>query len=118
MKSCTFDVRGRVSWIFGEYKSQHDMIVRPAFSLTIWSHIVETPREIWSRIVETPRQRLMNEISSRVIDIIVFIYIALTSLLISICATVPDPGASADILQHHGRNYPRLFPLKIKVERT
>jgi hypothetical protein len=80
---------------------------------------VETPCKIWSRIVETPRKRLMNKISSRVIDIIVFIYIALKSLLISICVIVPaDPGASADILQHHRHNYPRLFPLKIKVERT
>jgi hypothetical protein len=79
---------------------------------------VETPRGIWSPIVETPRERLMNVISSRVIDIIVFVYIALKSLLISICAIVPDPGASADILQHHGRNFPRLFNLKIKIERT
>jgi hypothetical protein len=105
------------------------MTVRPAFFLNIWSRIVETPRKIWSRIVETPREkwsriietpreRLMNEISSRVIDIIVFVYIALKSLLISICAIVPDPGASADILQHHGHNFPRLFPLQIKVERA
>jgi hypothetical protein len=118
MKVCMFDVRGRVLWIFGVYKSQHDMTVRPAFLLTIWSCIMGTPREIWSRIVKTPHKRLVNEISSRVIDIIVFVYIALKSLLISICVIVPNPGASADILQHHGHNYPRLFPLKLKVKRT
>jgi hypothetical protein len=97
----------------GLSKSQHNMTVRSVYLLNnIGSRIVTTQCK---RIVE---KRLMNEISSRVIYIIVFVYIALKSLLISICAIVPDPGASADILQHHGRNYLRLFPLKIKVERT
>jgi hypothetical protein len=42
MKLCTFDVRGRVSWIFGVYKSQHNMTVRT------WKGIVD----IWR--VEKP----------------------------------------------------------------
>ena len=33
MESCTFDVYGRLLWMFGLYKSQHDMAVWSVFSL-------------------------------------------------------------------------------------
>jgi hypothetical protein len=65
MESCTLDAYREVSCVIDLYQGQHDMTVRSVISLTIWSCIVETPCE-----------RPMNKISSSVIDIIVFVYIA------------------------------------------